>query len=140
MPEALLNILLGIYPAAAGQNRNGEIREQKYGHSRRHGPCPELEPGGLPGVRRHWGEEMKRLGVHLWLAPAMNIHRNPLCGRNFEYFSEDPLISGKLAVGIILGAQKHPGCGATVKHFVCNNQETNRFNSNSVVSERAMTS
>lgn len=84
------------------------------------------------------GEEMERFGVHLWLAPALNIHRLPLCGRNFEYYSEDPLISGKMAAGITRGTQKHPGCGVTIKHFACNNQETNRFRSNSIVSQRAL--
>ena len=84
------------------------------------------------------GDEMERFGVHLWLAPALNIHRDIRCGRNFEYFSEDPLISGKFAAAITRGVQKHPGCGTTIKHFCANNQETNRYNSNSQVSERAM--
>ena len=84
------------------------------------------------------GDEMERFGVHLWLAPALNIHRSILCGRNFEYFSEDPLISGKFAAAITNGVQKHPGCGTTIKHYAANNQETNRYNNNSQVSERAM--
>ena len=84
------------------------------------------------------GDEMERFGVHLWLAPALNIHRDIRCGRNFEYFSEDPLISGRFAAAVTRGVQKHPGRGATVKHFAANNQETNRYNSNSQVSERAM--
>jgi len=84
------------------------------------------------------GDEMERFGVHLWLAPAFNIHRSPLCGRNYEYFSEDPLISGRVAAAITLGVQRHPGCGVTIKHYVANNQETNRFRTNSVVSERAL--
>ncbi|UOK61326.1 glycoside hydrolase family 3 C-terminal domain-containing protein [Paenibacillus sp. OVF10] len=84
------------------------------------------------------GDEMERFGVHLWLAPAFNIHRSPLCGRNYEYFSEDPLISGRVAAAITRGVQSHPGCGVTIKHYVANDQETNRFRSNSVVSERAL--
>jgi len=84
------------------------------------------------------GEEMERFGVHLWLAPALNIHRSPLCGRNFEYYSEDPFISGRVTAALTQGVQKHPGRGTTVKHFCCNNQETNRMLSNSIVSERAL--
>jgi len=84
------------------------------------------------------GDEMERFGVHLWLAPALNIHRSIRCGRNFEYFSEDPLISGRMAAAITLGVQAHPGCGTTIKHYCANNQETNRYGNNSQVSERAM--
>ena len=84
------------------------------------------------------GDEMERFGVHLWLAPALNIHRDIRCGRNFEYYSEDPLISGKFAAAITLGVQKHPGCSTTIKHFTANNQEFNRIGSNSQVSQRAM--
>lgn len=84
------------------------------------------------------GDEMERFGVNLWLAPALNIHRNIRCGRNFEYFSEDPLVSGEFAAAITRGVQKHPGCGTTLKHFACNNQEYNRTQNNSVVSERAL--
>ncbi|MBQ6812489.1 MAG: glycoside hydrolase family 3 C-terminal domain-containing protein [Agathobacter sp.] len=84
------------------------------------------------------GQEMQLFGVHLWLAPALNIQRSPLCGRNFEYYSEDPYISGKMAAAITKGVQAHKGCGVTIKHFCCNNQETNRFHSNSIMDERTL--
>ena len=84
------------------------------------------------------GVEMERFGVHLWLAPAFNLHRSVLCGRNFEYLSEDPLLAGRLAAAITRGVQSHPGRGVTIKHLACNNQETNRLNSNSRVSPRAL--
>ncbi len=84
------------------------------------------------------GSELERFGVHLWLAPALNIHRTAMCGRNFEYYSEDPVISGMFAAALTKGIQSHPGRGVTIKHYCANNQETNRYFTNSVVSERAM--
>ena len=60
------------------------------------------------------GEEMEMFGVHMWLAPAMNIHRSPLCGRDFEYYSEDPLVSGCAAAAITKGVQAHKGCATTI--------------------------
>ena len=84
------------------------------------------------------GAEMERFGIHLWLAPAFNLHRCVLCGRNFEYLSEDPLLAGRIAAAITRGVQSHPGRGVTIKHLACNNQETNRLNSNSNVSPRAL--
>jgi len=83
------------------------------------------------------GTEMEMFNVNLWLAPALNIHRTILCGRNFEYYSEDPLISGSFASSITDGVQNHSNAYVTLKHFAANNQETNRYLSSSNVSERA---
>ena len=81
--------------------------------------------------------EVKENNIAVWLTPAMNIHRSPLCGRNFEYYSEDPVLTGTIASAMVDGIQSRH-IGATVKHFACNNKETNRKNSDSRVSERAL--
>ena len=82
--------------------------------------------------------EMKEYGCTYWLAPAINIHRNPLCGRNFEYFSEDPRLAGAMAAAITRGVQQEEGFYVTVKHYACNNQEDNRNWVSSNLSERAL--
>ena len=84
------------------------------------------------------GEEMVEMGVTMWLAPGMNIHRNPLCGRNFEYYSEDPLVAGVTAASTTLGVQSHEGIGVTLKHYAANNQEDNRNAVNNTITERAL--
>ncbi|MBR5901819.1 glycoside hydrolase family 3 C-terminal domain-containing protein [bacterium] len=83
-------------------------------------------------------EEMAAAGVALWLAPGLNIHRDPLCGRNFEYYSEDPYLTGTLAASIIKGVQSKGDRGVEMKHFCANNREENRLNNDSRVSERAL--
>lgn len=82
-------------------------------------------------------KEVKENNISVWLAPAVNIHRSPLCGRNFEYFSEDPLLAGKMAGAMVRGIQSQH-IAAAVKHFACNNKETNRKNSDSRLSQRAL--
>jgi len=104
-------------------------------------PCSTLlacgwNPETVEAVGAAGGAEVKENNIAMWLTPAVNIHRSPLCGRNFEYYSEDPYLAGKLASAMVQGIQSNH-VGATVKHFALNNKETNRKNSDSRVSERA---
>ncbi len=144
MPESVMELMpapaaWGMKLFAGNKKVSGEIYEQN---------CTALPIG--TALAQSWnldfakqcgdlvGDEMERFHVHLWLAPALNIHRDIRCGRNYEYYSEDPLLSGRFAAAMTQGVQRHPGCGTTIKHFAANNQETNRYGSNSIVSERAM--
>lgn len=146
LPESMLEMMPGalqwVVKKLGGSDRvpAGAVVEEQY--------CTAIPIG--TALAQSWnlefaqgcgdlvGAEMALFGVKLWLAPALNIHRSILCGRNFEYFSEDPLIGGKFAAALTLGVQKHPGCGTTIKHYAANNQETNRYTNNSQVSQRAM--
>ena len=105
-------------------------------------PCATMlastwNPRLVEEVGRAAAQEVRENNISVWLTPAMNIHRSPLCGRNFEYYSEDPVLTGTIASAMVDGIQSQ-AIGATVKHFACNNKETNRKNSDSRVSERAL--
>lgn len=138
-------------PASLDQAiENGYLCRSKAGQKEetRYQYCTAMPVGTL--LAQTWDEELLRevgkavaeemvvFHVTLWLAPGMNIHRNPLCGRNFEYYSEDPFVAGKMAAAMTEGVQSMPGCGTTIKHFACNNQEDNRLHMDCVVSERAL--
>ena len=135
MPEyGIPNIMTADGPA-------GLRIEKKCGVVTTAWPCATLlactwNPDMLYQVGAAGAAEVKENNIAVWLTPAVNIHRSPLCGRNFEYYSEDPYLTGKMASAMVKGIQsKH--IAATVKHFACNNKETNRKESDSRVSERA---
>ena len=105
-------------------------------------PCATLlactfNPELIYEVGKGGGAEIRENNIGIWLAPALNIHRDPLCGRNFEYYSEDPLVSGKCAAAAIRGIQSQK-VAVSIKHFACNNKEANRYASDSRISERAL--
>lgn len=105
-------------------------------------PCATLlacswDPELIYEVGAAGGAEVRENNIGIWLTPALNIHRDPLCGRNFEYYSEDPLVAGKSAAAAIRGMQSSE-IAVSIKHFACNNKEANRYQSDSRLSERAL--
>ncbi len=140
LPEALRYGLLGwLADAGTPKKRSRKIYYQ-YATAF---PCETLaaqtfDEAILKEMGRAVGEEMEAFGVVFYLAPAVNIQRNPLGGRNYEYYSEDPLLTGKIAAAVVCGVQERRGRYATLKHFACNNSETERNLSSSNLSERAL--
>ncbi len=136
LPEfGVPNIMTADGPAGVRITPNAGIKTTAF-------PCETLlactwNPEMVERVGAAGGAELKENDLVMWLAPAVNIHRNPLCGRNFEYYSEDPLLSGEIGGAMVKGIQSM-GVSACVKHFACNNKEHNRADSDSRVSERAL--
>ena len=129
-------------PMPTADGPAGVRLEEKYGITTTAWPCATLlactwDTALVEKIGRCGGLEMKENDLAVWLTPALNIHRTPLCGRNFEYFSEDPLLTGKIAAAKVRGMQS-VGVACSVKHFACNNRELNRAKNDSRVSERAL--
>lgn len=145
LPESATWLLPGVLRRILKRLTGGKAPE---GAEIRHQYCTPIPAGTCVAqsfdiklsetLGRMVAEEMKRFGVDLWLAPALNIQRSVFCGRNYEYFSEDPLLSGRMAAALVRGVQQGGGCGAVIKHFTANNQETGRYTANSHVSERGL--
>lgn len=136
MPEyGIPNIMTADGPAGVRINPACGVRTTAF-------PCGTLlaatwNPEIVEQVGAAGGAEIKENNLAMWLTPAINIHRNPLCGRNFEYYSEDPLLAGFIGTAMVKGIQSN-GVSACVKHFAVNNKETNRKHSDSRLSERAL--
>lgn len=133
---------LGVPPVPTADGPAGVRLDAKTGSPTTAWPCATLlactwNTELIQEVGAAGGAELRENNLGVWLAPAMNIHRNPLCGRNFEYFSEDPLLAGKCSAADVRGIQSNK-VAASVKHFCCNNRESNRFECDSRVSERAL--
>ena len=129
------NVMTCDGPAGLRLNSNIDVRTTNF-------PCANQmactwNPELMFAVGKATATEVRENGCGIWLSPAVNIHRSPLCGRNFEYMSEDPLLSGIMASSVIAGIQSM-GIAACLKHFACNNKETNRKDSSSIVSQRAL--
>ncbi len=129
------NVMTADGPAGLRINRGLGVNTTAF-------PCATMiactwEPELMYEVGKAGALEVKENNIGIWLTPALNIHRNPLCGRNFEYYSEDPLIAGKMAAAKVKGIQSQH-IAASAKHFCANNKEVNRLDSDSIVSERAL--
>lgn len=133
---------LGVPPIPTADGPAGLRIDEEHNIPTTAWPCATLlactwNPDLLEQIGKAGGAEVKENKLNVWLTPALNIHRTPLCGRNFEYFSEDPLISGKMAAAKVRGIQSN-GVAACVKHFACNNRELYRQVNDSRVSQRAL--
>ncbi len=133
---------LDIPPVPTADGPAGLRLEPKTGIPTTAWPCATLlactwDPDLIFEVGAAGGAEVKENNIGIWLTPALNIHRDPLCGRNFEYYSEDPVIAGKSAAAMIRGIQSKKAT-VSMKHFACNNKEANRFGVDARISERAL--
>ena len=129
------NVMTADGPAGLRINKNVGVVTTAF-------PCATMiactwNPDIMYNIGVTGAKEVKENNIGIWLTPALNIHRNPLCGRNFEYYSEDPLIAGKMAAAKVRGIQSQH-IAASAKHLCANNKEVNRTNSDSIVSERAL--
>ena len=129
------NVMTADGPAGLRINKNVGVNTTAF-------PCATMiactwNPDLMYKVGEAGAKEVKENNIGIWLTPALNIHRNPLCGRNFEYFSEDPLIAGQMAAAKVNGIQSQH-IAASAKHFCANNKEVNRMESDSILSERAL--